>query len=194
MAWKISADVRRDASDPTRAVGVTGGHSIVLVRTPYQNLDYGGYAMLARYADDPLVQASAYVYMLTTTLALPGFVEEMTKFRDWDWSGAQYHSVRVPSSNTGVFSREVLTRYGTNFEPLITKHQAIELEPCLHLSYNDTRNKALTHRGRAGQRGCLWRMDGQGGAAASQGRGACPLGRPGAAAVKSTAALSLRIV
>ena len=111
-----------------RAVGLTGGHAMVIIRTPYENIDYGGFVALSRHLSDPLLRADAYMYLLATSLVQPNFGAEMAKFRSWDWRGAQYHTVRLPSSNTGVFSRAVLERIGSNFEPLLTKHQAIVLE------------------------------------------------------------------
>ncbi len=105
-----------------------GAGKVVVIRTAWRNFDYHGYACLFKYRKHHLVRASAYFYLLCTSLVLPTFCSHLSTFTKLDWSGSQYHSVRLPASNTGLLSHDVVESYGHNFDEQVTKHQAIYLE------------------------------------------------------------------
>lgn len=110
------------------AADLTGGESVVIIRTKFMNVDLTGYSMLYRHREHPLVKSTAYMYLLGTTLVTSNFCEQTRKFRMRDWSGLQYHTVHIPASNMGVFSHGIIEAYKTNFDALVTKHQGLLLE------------------------------------------------------------------
>eukprot|EP00931_Biecheleriopsis_adriatica_P097393 TRINITY_DN71175_c0_g1_i1.p1 TRINITY_DN71175_c0_g1~~TRINITY_DN71175_c0_g1_i1.p1 ORF type:complete len:311 (-),score=51.73 TRINITY_DN71175_c0_g1_i1:37-969(-) len=96
-----------------------GGRGNIVIETKFQNFDLHGLSALWHHKDDPLIHASAYLYLPDTSTVGPEFTKKMVE----QGSTGKFEVRRSerPSSNIAVFGDGVVERFGQNFDTSLSK-------------------------------------------------------------------------